>query len=362
MTSELGFAIVGVGTIADFHARALKEVKGARLVAAYSRSREKRAAFAAKFDIEAADSLPSLLGRHDVDVVCVTTPSGAHAEVAIPALKAGKHVLCEKPLEINLTRIDAMIAAAKKARRHRAAIFPSRFGQGAQTLKKAIEQGRFGRLSLCDAYIKWWRTQEYYDSGVWRGTRKLDGGGALMNQGIHAIDLLQWLVGMPREVSAQSGVLAHSRLQVEDTAVVALKYPHGALGVIEGATSAWPGFLKRIEISGNRGSAILEDDRLIFWKFDKETAKDDVIRARASQGSLIGGGASDPKAISVEGHRVQMQDLADAIHENRPPSIPGEEARKAVQLILAIYRSARSGRKVVLKNENDFLKPSCHRR
>ncbi|MBI4026631.1 MAG: Gfo/Idh/MocA family oxidoreductase [Verrucomicrobia bacterium] len=350
MSSDLGFAIVGVGTIADFHARALKEVKGARLVAAYSRTREKTAAFADKHGIAAAENLPTLLARKDVDVVCVTTPSGAHLDVAIPAFKAGKHVFCEKPLDVSLKRIDAMIAAAKKTKRHLAAIFQSRFGRGARTLKHAITEGRFGRISLCDAYIKWWRTQEYYDSGAWRGTWELDGGGALMNQGIHAIDLLQWLAGMPLEVSAQVNTLAHSRIQVEDTAVAALKYPNGALGVIEGATSSWPGFLKRIEISGDKGSAILEDDRLIFWKFEKETPEDDEIRARAAQASAIGGGASDPKAISTEGHRVQMQDLADAIRENRSPAVPGAEARKAVQLILAIYRSAKTGRKVALKS------------
>ncbi len=346
MSSEIGFAIVGVGTIADFHARALKDVKGGKLVAAFNRSREKTEAFASKYGAEAVSSLEVLLGRKDVDVVCVTTPSGSHAEVAIPALDAGKHVFCEKPLEIQLDRIDAMIAAAQRNQRHLAAVFQSRFGQGALTLKKAIDAGRFGKLTLCSAYIKWWRTQSYYDSGAWRGTWELDGGGALMNQGIHAIDLLQFLVGMPCEVTACTATLAHSKIQVEDTAVAALKFPHGALGVIEGATSAWPGFLKRIEISGEHGSAVLEDDRLIFWKFEKETAEDDAIRARASQASTVGGGAADPKAISPEGHRIQMQDLVDAIREQRPPAILGEEARKAVQLILAVYESARSGRTV----------------
>lgn len=349
MTSlSLGFAIVGVGTIADFHARAIQRVQGARLVIAYSRSPDKTIAFASRFGIEAALSLEALLQRKDIDVVCVTTPSGTHAEIAIPCLNAGKHVLCEKPLEIQLDRINAMMVAAKKNKRHLAAVFQSRFGEGAQILKKAIEQKRFGQLTLCDAYIKWWRNQDYYDSGVWRGTWELDGGGALMNQGIHAIDLLQWLVGMPCEVLAQVATLAHSQIQVEDTVVAALRYPNGALGVIEGATSTWPGFLKRVEISGDRGSAILEDDRLIFWKFEKETVEDDTIRARASQTSSIGGGVSDPKAIGIEGHRVQIQDLVDAIHQNRPPAIPGEEGRKAVYLILAIYQSAKAGQKVFL--------------
>ncbi len=349
MPSDLGFAIIGVGTIADFHARALQQIKGAKLITVYGRSADKTAIFASKYNVSAASSFKSLLGRKDIDVVCIATPSGSHAEIAIPALNAGKHVLCEKPLDINLDRIDAMIAAAKKNKRHLTAIFQSRFGKGAQTLKRAIQQGRFGKLTMCDAYIKWWRTQNYYDSGAWRGTWKLDGGGALMNQGIHAIDLLQWLVGMPKEVFALTTTLAHSKIKVEDTAVALLKYPNGALGVIEGATSTWPGFLKRIEISGNHGSAVLEDDRLIFWQFEKETEEDKNIRATATNSSAIGGGAADPKAIGIEGHRAQIQDFVDAIHEGHSPSISGAEARKAVELILAIYRSAKTGRKVTLK-------------
>lgn len=348
MPRELGFAIVGTGSIADFHARALKDVKGAHLVAVFSRSPEKTREFAAKFGAEPSICIEALLDRQDVDVVCVTTPSGAHAEVAIAALNAGKHVLCEKPLEIHLERIDAMVAASQKNQRHLAAIFQSRFGAGAQTLKKAIDAGRFGKLTLCDAYIKWWRTQEYYDTVPWRGTWDLDGGGALMNQGIHAIDLLQWLVGMPSEVMAHTATLVHPGMQTEDTATASLRFAHGALGVIEGATSAWPGFAKRIEISGENGAAILEDDRLIFWKFAQETVEDEMIRKGGVQPSSIGGGSSDPRAISTEGHRIQMQDLVDAIHENRAPAIPGHEGRKAVRLILGIYESAKIGRSVRL--------------
>ena len=350
MSSKLGFAIIGVGTIADFHARALQQVNGAKLITVYSRSPDKTSAFASKYHISAAPSLKSLLGQKDIDIVCITTPSGTHAEIAIPALDDGKHVLCEKPLDIKLDRIDAMVAAAKKNKRHLAAIFQSRFGEGAKTLKKAIEAGRFGKLTMCDAYIKWWRTQSYYDSGVWRGTWELDGGGALMNQGIHAIDLLQWLVGMPHEIMARTATLAHSKIKVEDTAVALLKYPNGALGVIEGATSTWPGFRKRIEISGNQGSAILEDDRLIFWQFEKEIPEDNAIRAQATQASAIGGGAADPKAIGIEGHRTQIQDLVDSIQENRPPHVSGKEGRKSVELILAIYQSAKTGRKITLKD------------
>lgn len=337
------FGIVGTGSIADFHAKAIQDAHGAELTLVYNRSAEKACTFATKHNARAVESLEALLGAEDVDAVCITTPSGAHAEPAIAALKAGKHVLCEKPLEVSLERTDSIISAAKEADRVLAAVFQARFGEGARTLKRAIEAGRFGRLTICSAYFKWWRDQAYYDSGGWRGTWKLDGGGAFMNQGIHAVDLLQWLVGMPAEVKAFAGTLAHERIEVEDTAVAALRFPSGALGVIEGATSTHPGFARRIEISGDKGTAVMEDDTLKVWQFAEEDAGDAAIRGAANKPGAVGGGASDPRAISTEGHKRQVEDLVRAIRDKSQPGIPGAEARNAIALILAIYRSAREG-------------------
>lgn len=345
MSSPVRFALVGTGNIAGFHAQAIQQVPAAKLVAAFSRNNP--APFAEKYGCASAASLEELLARPDVDAVCITTPSGAHGDAAIAAMRAGKHVLCEKPLEINPQRIDEMLQVSRETGRILAAVFQSRFGQGAQTLKRAVEARRFGRLSLCSAYIKWWRTQEYYDSGAWRGTWELDGGGALMNQGIHAIDLLQWLVGLPASVQAFTSTVAHERIAVEDTAVAALHFPHGALGVIEGATSAFPGWTKRIEISGDRGSAILEDDTLKFWQFDREEPEDAAIRG-GTHVAEIGGGVANPLAISTEGHRRQIEDLCAAIQEQRSPAIAGRDARNAVALICAIYESARTGLPVKL--------------
>lgn len=342
MANPVRFALVGTGNIAGFHAEAIKQVPEAQLVAAFSRGNPE--AFAEKYGCAPVRSLEELLKRDDVDAVCITTPSGAHADPAIAAMKAGKHVLCEKPLEITPARIDAMLTCAKETGRILAAVFQSRFGQGAQTVKKAVESGRFGRMTLASAYIKWWRSQEYYDSGAWRGTWELDGGGAMMNQGIHAIDLLQWLVGMPVEVKATTACLAHERIAVEDTAVAAIRYENGALGVIEGATSVYPGWNKRIEISGDKGSVILEDDTIKFWKFSEEMPEDEQIRAGATGGANIGGGVANPMAISTEGHRRQIEDLCHAIREGRQPAIAGSDARKAVSLINAIYESAKSGK------------------
>ena len=229
-----------------------------------------------------------------------------------------------------------------------AAVFQSRFGEGARTVKRAVDAGRLGRLTLCSAYVKWWRTQQYYDSGAWRGTWEMDGGGALMNQGVHAIDLLTWFVGIPVEVKANIATLAHERIAVEDTAVAALRFQNGALGVVEGATSTYPGWNKRIELSGDKGSIILEDDNIKFWEFEKAEPGDEEIR-KGGGGANIGGGVANPMAISTEGHRRQIEDLCNAIREKRQPAIPGSDARNAVSVICAIYESAKTGKTVLVK-------------
>jgi predicted dehydrogenase len=195
--------------------------------------------------------------------------------------------------------------------------------------------------------VKWWRTQAYYDSAGWRGTWEMDGGGALMNQGVHAIDLLTWFVGVPADVKANIATLAHERIAVEDTAVAALRFANGALGVVEGATSTYPGWNKRIELSGDKGSIILEDDNIKFWEFEKAEPGDEEIRKGG--GANIGGGVANPMAISTEGHRRQIEDLCNAIREKRQPAIPGSDARNAVAVICAIYESAKTGRTVAVR-------------
>jgi UDP-N-acetyl-2-amino-2-deoxyglucuronate dehydrogenase len=336
----IGFAIVGTGTIAAFHARAIGATPGAALRAVHNRTPAKAQAFAAEFGSEAVADLDLLLARPDVDAVCVTVPSGLHGEITLRALAAGKHVLCEKPLEITTERIDEMIAAAKAAKRILAAVFQNRLGVGANHLKRAVAAGRFGRLTLCSAYVKWWRNPDYYGSSTWKGSEALDGGGALMNQAIHAVDLLQWVAGMPVRVGAQVRTLVHS-IRMEDTAAAWLEFPAGSLGVIEAATSCYPGSRMKLEISGENGTATLEDDRISRWDFADVRPEDDGIRLSAP--TVIGGGASDPKAIGGEGHRLLIADLADAIRAGRPPIIDASEARNAVAIIQAIYRSARSG-------------------
>lgn len=348
MSEPIQFAIVGTGLIAEFHAAAIAQTPSAKLTAVFSRQRDKCEAFAAKHGCRAAHDLREIVEDASIRAACITTPSGAHADAAVPLLRGGKAVLCEKPLEITLERVDEIIAAAAQGGGLLAGVFQMRLGRGATLLKTAIEQGRFGQLTLCSAYVKWWRDQKYYQSSPWKGTRRLDGGGALMNQGIHAVDLLQWLAGMPAEVSAFTATLAHEGIETEDTVVAALRFAHGGLGTIEAATSAYPGSDLRIEIHGDRGTAILVNDRLIRWEFAESRPEDAAVLKDDAMG-VLGGGSSSPGAISGEGHRRLVADLVAALQQRRAPMIPGADARKAVALVLAIYESAQSHAPVRLR-------------
>ena len=345
MHQPIGFAIVGAGMIAEFHATAISQVPEARLVAVYSRRPEQSAEFAKKWGIKAATSIEDLVQDPLVQAVCITTPSGAHAESAVPLLKAGKAVLCEKPMDVTLAAVDSILAAAHEGGGVLAGVFQNRLGRAAQLLKEAVNAGRFGRLSLSSAYIKWWRSDAYYTSSNWKGTWALDGGGALMNQGIHAVDLLQWLVGLPQRVAAFCATRAHPMIETEDTLSATLQFPDGSLGVIEAATSSFPGSDLRIEITGDKGSAALVNDKIVRWDFAEALPGDEEVLRNEHSGQ-IGGGTADPKAISVEGHRRLVEDLARALQQKRAPMIPGEEARRAVSLVLACYQSARTGQVV----------------
>jgi predicted dehydrogenase len=347
---QYGFGLVGCGMIAEFHTRAINEMPNARVVAAWSRNAESGAKIERLADggCKIFDDLNSMLACPGLDVVCICTPSGAHLEPAVRAAEAGKHVVVEKPLEITLSRCDAIIDACDKASVRLCTIFPSRFTAANIRLKEAIALGRFGRLTLGDTHVKWWRTQQYYDSGGWRGTWQLDGGGALMNQAIHNVDLLYWLMGEVDTITALGATLAHERIEVEDTAVAALRFKNGALGVIEAATSAYPGLLKRIEVHGDRGSARVEQDDITLWEFQEKVPSDNEVYAAMAGHSGFKAGASDPRGITHVGHRDQLIDFLEAIDQGRSAAVDGREGRRSVEIIRAIYRSASSGQVVSL--------------
>lgn len=345
--SPLGFAIVGTGMIAGYHARAIQQTPGARLVGVVSRSPDRGRAFAAEHDISVlASTVDEMVARSDIHVVNVTTPSGAHLEPALCSIRAGKHVIVEKPLEITPARADQILAAAVERGVKVGAIFQARFGAGAQRVKSALDAGRFGRLVLASAYVKWHRSPDYYGTS-WKGTWGLDGGGALMNQAIHGVDLLQWLAGLPTEVTARLARRVHLGIEADDTTVATLSFPCGALGTVEATTAAWPGWSRRLEICGERGSVVLEDDHLARWDFAQAEAGDEALRA-APRDSALGSGAAGAGGISISGHLRQIQDFVEAVRDDRPPAIDGREGRKAVALVHAIYESARAGTSVRL--------------
>jgi len=345
---EYGFGIAGCGMIAGFSAKAISEMEGGRLVATFSRTQANAKKVAEPYGAAWFTDYEKFLKQDGLEIVNVTSPSGAHLEYALPAIEAGKNVIIEKPIEITLERIDRILEAAAKKGVMVAGVFPSRFNEAAQTLKQAIDQGRFGDLTVGDMYQKWYRTQEYYDEGGWKGTKALDGGGALMNQSIHGVDLIQWFMGEVDTVVGFAEALAHERIEVEDTAVAILRYKNGAMGVIEGTTSIYPGFQRRIEISGFHGSVVMEGSAFTTWDFEEERPEDEETKKKFAPRPTKLGGVADPSAISHIGHQRQFEDFVRALDTGSQPSVSGAEARKAVEIILAIYKSSEEGRPVKL--------------
>ncbi|MGE4565599.1 MAG: Gfo/Idh/MocA family protein [Victivallaceae bacterium] len=343
------FGIIGTGAIAEIHAEALSRASQAKLVAVYDQNPTRSAAFSERHNCRAAADLTSFLAS-DVEAVTIATPSGLHAEVAIPAARAGKHILCEKPLEVTTAKIDLLIAACEEAGVLLSAVFQSRFAANVRLIKQAVDAGRFGTPVFAAATMQWYRTPEYYNSASWRGTMALDGGGALMNQGIHTVDLLLHLNGEVAEVSCHTARRLHHGIEVEDTAAALLRFANGSFGAIAAGTACAPGFPRRVELVGTGGSVTLEDDRITRWVFAEERPEDAAIRAGGGKGEGITGGSSRPNAMSCEGHRRQIEELAAAILERRPLSVSGREGRRAVELITACYESAASGQPVILRS------------
>jgi predicted dehydrogenase len=343
-----GFGIIGAGAIAEVHARAIDTIMNAQLIGIFDHNPEKTNTFSIKFRCRAFNSADELCNHEKIDIVCICTPSGLHLQPALTAIRAGKHCVIEKPLETTLERCDKIIDAGIKHNVLISGIFPMRFSRVNMELKKAIDEGRFGRLVMGDAYIKWYRSPEYYKDVKWRSNFLSSGGGAVMNQGIHSVDLLRWFMGKVEAVCAFSALVGHENLEVEDVAAATLRFANGAVGVIEASTAVNPGFFRKIEILGTKGSVIIEEEKLLTWKFDEEKDNDHKIREKYSVNNQSGGGVSDPRAISDIGHLRQLLDILKAVENGHPPSIDAVEARKAVELVLAIYASARNKRIVYL--------------
>ncbi len=341
---EVRTSVIGMGFIGMFHCDSMLEVPQAHLVAVADIQKVPNLKKAqTKFNVMAYDNPTEMMKRDDIDMVTLGTPSGLHCEWTVKAANQKKHVLTEKPIEVSLEKADKMIKACRDNSVKLGVISQRRWDPGVRELKEAIEQGKLGKLILGDAYIKWYRTQEYYDSGGWRGTWKLDGGGCLMNQSVHTVDCLQWVMDDDVvSVTAQTVLAAHKKIEVEDIAHALLKFKNGALGTIVSSTAVYPGMEERIEVSGTKGTIMIEKNQIVVREIMGEK------KAEKEETTERGSGAADAQAITNEGHVAQITDFCQAILEDRDPLITGEAGRKPLEIILAVYKSAKTGKTVTL--------------
>lgn len=358
MAMSYRIGIIGAGAVADLHAQAIADIENATLVAAARRSEEPGRAFAKRHGCTWYADYETLLDDAAPDVVIVATPSGAHLPPTEAAAQRGIHVLCEKPLEITTDRVDRMIAVTAEHGVKLGGIFQQRFSDGMQTVREAVAAGRLGDLAVATACVPWWRDDAYYE-GTWKGTQALDGGGALINQSIHAIDALQWIVAGATSIESEKNPVAEvyaftdvrghdpAHIEGEDTAVAALKWRNGALGYLLGSTAMYPGSLRRLRLAGRDGTIELLEDELVQWHFREVRPDDEAIRKQFGKHTEASG-ASDPMAIDYEGHARNIKAFLDGIEGRARFTLDGKEARKAVAIVEAIYESAEAGQSVQL--------------
>lgn len=338
-----GFGLVGCGVIAPTHAEAIRRLENAELRAVCDLNLEAARALAEKFGGDPYSDLAEMLARDDIDVVNILTPSGLHARLGIQCADAGKHVICTKPIDITLEAIDALIAAGERNGVKIAATHQFRSYPVYEKVKRYIDEGRLGRMLYGNAFVPWYRSDEYYSDG-WHGTWKFDGGGALINQSIHYIDLLIWFLGQVRVIFGFADALAHN-IETEDLGSAVLKFASGAHGIIQGSTCTYHGQPARIEVHGTQGNILVVGDEVALWDVEGDELVENPNAGRV-------GGAADPKGgmpeDAIVAHVKQIGDVLAAIEEDRVPMIDGREARRAVEVILSVYRSSESGQPVVL--------------
>ena len=341
--SRFKFGIVGCGSIAPHHAESVLNCQDTELTAVCDNIEERARDFAARFEVGSYyTDYKKMIDEADLDIICVCTPSGAHGEVAVYAANAKKHLLVEKPIEIAKAAMDQIIEAVNRNGVKMNSVFQLRTEPSYMAAKKAISEGAIGEVILADAYLKTYRSQAYYDSAGWRGTWAMDGGGALMNQGIHGVDLLQWFAGDVESIFARAATQARN-IEVEDTAAAIVKFKNGAIGIIEGTTSVYPGQQKLFEIHGKDGTILVDDNTCELWKEGQEEGTQLVTDQDKADDT-----GRDPTKFSRSSHQVLIEDLIESIRQDRPTLIPPEEGRKAVDLILAIYESSDKGKEIKL--------------
>jgi predicted dehydrogenase len=335
MTTHIG--LIGGGNISETHARSCRAIAGVEISAIYGTNSEKIARLCREYGGTPYTNFDDFLRHRPMDLVMVGSPSGLHAEHGIAAARQGLHVLTEKPIDIAAERADALIAATEESEVKLGVLFQDRTKPHIRQLKGWVDQGLLGRILFVDARVKWYRPPEYYAKSRWRGTFALDGGGAVINQGIHTLDLLLWLLGDVIRVQARTATLFH-KIEAEDTAVATFEFASGALGSFHATTAAFPGYPRRVEISGSEGTVILEHDRIISANLRSAT---DLTANLIESPTDENQSATSPAVCDFRGHQALLTDFLDAIRQNRAPLCDGREGRRSIALVESIYRASR---------------------
>jgi predicted dehydrogenase len=338
MTTYIG--LIGGGNISETHARAARAIPGTEIAAVYGTNAQKVARMCREHGGTPYSDLTQFLAHRPMDLVAIGSPSGLHAAQGIAAAQCGLHVLAEKPIDISTERADALIAAADKAGVKLGVFFQDRCKPDILRVKKAVDTGVLGRPILADARVKWFRPPHYYANSRWRGTWALDGGGALINQAVHTVDLMLWLFGDVASVQAMSKARLHA-IEAEDTLVAILEFVNGALGVLQATTSVYPGYPRQLELSGSEGTLIIEQDRLLAADLRNPPA-DLRSAGKADQNAS----ASSPVVSDVRGHQAVLEDFLRAIQTNTTPRCDGREGRRSLALVEAIYAACKTGERV----------------
>lgn len=341
----IGFGVIGCGLVSQFHGKAIHAAQGAQLVAAADMVKDRAVQFTQTYGGEALDTIDQLFERDDVDVVNVLTPNAYHEEYVVRAAEAGKHVLVEKPPEMTLEKVDHMIEAADKAGVKLGVVLQCRFRKAIEAIKGAVEEGRFGRLLHGDAYMKWYRPTEYYFRDAWRRSRS-QGAGVTIQHAFHYLDLLYHLMGPVQSVWARMTNLAHPDVELEDTVLALFKYTNGAQGLLQASTALYPGTDIRVEINGENGTAIMQGERITTWAFKEEQEDDEAIRKIGSE--VIQTAATGAANFAYFEHQYLIEDMIRAIREDRSPRVTAQSARGSLEIALAMYASADSGKEIAL--------------
>ncbi len=328
------FGILGAGMIANIHAQAIRTLPDAYLAGVADVNTAGAEAFAGRYGIAAYPDYEAMLADDAIDVICICTPSGFHAQQALQAIRCGKHVVLEKPMALTEEDADHIMEAEQRSGVRVTVVSQLRFSEDVQMLKELVQKNAFGRQVFCNLFMKYWRDPFYYASSGWKGTLALDGGGALMNQGIHGIDLLLHVVGNAAVLKGRKKTISHS-IEVEDTAAALLEFDSGALGVIEASTCTAPGFERRLEIHGDRGYAVLVEDRLAELMLDGQQLRNDASDSGRADRRYINT-ASDPGKLDCTLHARQMQNMVRAIRGTEPLRVSTADGRRAVELIRQI--------------------------